>query len=93
LKNNCEPKINAKGAIAVAREATPADAIDDAPLPGGLKAGDAVVVFPEEDGSGVVAGELAASGVHEFAIRRQSEQADELMVHFPREDDMVMKAG
>jgi hypothetical protein len=25
--------INAKGAIAVAREATPADAIDDAPLP------------------------------------------------------------
>jgi hypothetical protein len=52
-----------------------------------------MVVLPEDDGSGVVAGELAPSGLHEFAIRRQSEQADELMVHFPREDDMVMKAG
>ncbi len=58
-----------------------------------MKVGDAMVVLPEDDGSGVVAGELAASGLHEFAIRRQSEQADELMVHFPREDYMVMNAG
>ena len=58
-----------------------------------MKVGEAMVVLPENDGSGVVAGELAPSGLHEFAIRRQSEKADELMVDFPREDDMVTKAG
>ena len=52
-----------------------------------------MVVLPEDDGSGVVAGELAASGLHEFAIRRQSEQAGELMAHFSREDYRDMKAG
>lgn len=86
-------EIDANEAIAIAREAKPRDVIDEAPLPDGLKIGDAVVVLPEEAGSGPVAGELAASGIHEFAIRRQSERAGELMVHFPREDYLVIKAS
>jgi len=55
--------------------------------------GDAVVVIAEEAGSGVVKGELLASGVHEIAVRRRSERAGELVVHFPREDYLVIKAG
>ena len=49
------------------------------------------VVMPEEVGSGVVHGELLASSVHEIAIRRRSERAGELVVHFPREDYLVVK--
>ena len=64
-----------------------------APLPEGLAPGDPVVVLPEETGSGTVRGELLASGVHEIAVRRRSERAGELVVHFPREDYLVIKAG
>ncbi len=87
-------ELDAKDAIAVAQDASPA-AIEGepAPLPEGLAAGDAVIVLPEEPGSGAVAGELLATDVHEIAVRRQSERAGELVVHFPRQDYMVVRAG
>ncbi len=34
-----------------------------------------------------------ATDVHEIAVRRQSERAGELVVHFPRQDYMVVRAG
>lgn len=80
-------------AIAIARDATPAPIEGEpAELPDGLAAGDSVVVVPEELGSGPVAGELLATGVHEIAVRRTSERAGELVVHFPREDYLVVRA-
>ncbi len=87
-------ELDAKDAIAVARDASPA-AIEGepAPLPEGLAAGDAVTVLPEEPGSGAVAGELLATDVHEIAVRRQSERAGELVVHFPRQDYRAVRAG
>ncbi len=86
-------ELDAKDAIAIARDATPESARESAPLPDGLAIGDSVVVIPEEPGSGTVPGELVASELHEFAIRRQSERAGELVVHFPREDYMVVKTA
>lgn len=86
-------ELDAKDAIAIARDATPESARESAPLPDGLAIGDSVVVMPEEPGSGTVPGELVASELHEFAIRRRSERAGELVVHFPREDYMVVKTA
>jgi hypothetical protein len=63
-----------------------------APLPDGLAYGDAVLVMPEEVGSGPVTGELVPSDVHEIAVRRTSERAGDLVVHFPREDYLVLRA-
>jgi glutathione S-transferase len=86
-------ELDAKDAIAVARDATPATGeANPAALPEGLAVGDSVVVLPEEPGSGPVAGELLATEVHEIAIRRHSEHAGELVVHFPREDYLVVRA-
>jgi len=61
-------------------------------LPDGLKLGDPVAIVPEETGSGVVMGELLASDIHEIRIRRETERAGELCVHFPREDYLVVAA-
>jgi hypothetical protein len=52
-----------------------------------------VLILADEYGSGTVAGTLAASGLYEIAVRRQGERAGELVVHFPREDYSVVKAG
>ncbi len=87
-------ELDAKDAIEIARQAKPASvAAEAAELPGGLQPGDTVTVLPEEMGSGVVSGELLASGVHEIAIRRTAERAGELVVHFPREDYLVVRSG
>jgi len=86
-------ELDAAQAIEIAREATPT-APPQAPVwPDGLSAGDRVAVVPEEHGSGAVVGELVAAGLHEIAIRRQSERAGELVVHFPREEYLVVPAG
>jgi glutathione S-transferase len=84
----------AEQALEAARDAAPA-AIEGpaAPLPEGLEVGKPVVVVAEESGSGTVAGELLASGVHEIAVRRRSERCGELVVHFPREDYLTLAAG
>ncbi len=86
-------ELDAKDAIEIARSATPAPLENAAPLPDGLAAGDPVIVLPEETGSGQVMGELVATDVHEIAIRRRSERAGELVVHFPREDYLVVRAS
>jgi len=87
-------ELEAKDAIAIARDATPAAFEGEAAaLPDGLAYGDAVVVLPEETGSGVVAGQLVPSPVDEIAIRRRSERAGDLIVHFPREEYMTVRSG
>ncbi len=73
-------------AIAVARDAEPAAYEGKPILPGGMQIGDAVLVLPDEYGSGNVTGTLAASGISEIAIRRTTERAGDVVVHFPRED-------
>lgn len=78
--------IDAAKAIETARDATPADFEGEPVVPDGMKLGDPVVVIPDEYGSGNVAGTLAPSGVSEIAVRRQTERAGEVVVHFPRED-------
>jgi glutathione S-transferase len=86
-------ELSAGDAIAIAGAASPAPFEGEpAPLPDGLAFGDRVLVLAEEAGSGTVAGELAPSGLHEIAVRRRSERAGELVVHFPREDYLVIRA-
>jgi len=86
-------ELDAADAIAIAHDATPAPYEGvPVPLPDGLAYGDRVVVLPEEVGSGPISGELVPCDLHEIAIRRQSPRAGELVVHFPREDYMVVRA-
>jgi hypothetical protein len=59
LGHGTRTELDAKDAVEIARAATPAPVSGEpAPLPEGLGVGDAVVVIPEEVGSGVVRGEL-----------------------------------
>jgi glutathione S-transferase len=85
--------IEGADAIAGARDATPAPFEGEAVLPDGMQLGDPVVVIPDEYGSGNVSGTLAASGLHEIAVRRTTERAGEVVVHFPREDYVLIAAG
>ena len=86
-------EIDAADAVAIARDAAPAAFEGEPVLPDGLKLGDPVLVLPDEYGSGNVAGALAASGLHEIAVRRQTERAGEVVVHFPREDYALIATG
>jgi glutathione S-transferase len=87
-------ELESEEAVAIASNAKPAaPPVAPAPLPEGLAVGDQVVVLPEEFGSGQVSGELVASDLHEIVIRRQSQRAGELVVHFPREEYMTIKLG
>jgi glutathione S-transferase len=86
-------EIDAAEAIRIARDATPAAYAGEPALPDGIALGTPVVVIPDEYGSGNVAGTLAPSGLHEIAVRRRTERAGEVVVHFPREDYSVVAAG
>jgi len=86
-------ELEAADAIAIARDASPAPFEGDPVLPDGMKLGDPVLVLADEYGSGHVAGALAASGLHEIAVRRQTERAGDVVVHFPREEYSVVAAG
>jgi glutathione S-transferase len=86
-------ELGASDAIAVARDATPVAYEGEPALPEGIALGDAIVVLPDEYGSGNITGHLAESGIHEIAVRRQSERAGEVVVHLPREDYAIVKAG
>jgi glutathione S-transferase len=80
---------DSEAAIAVARDAEPADYTGydgDSVVPDGISIGDPVLVLPDEYGSGNVTGNLAASGISEIAVRRSTERAGDVIVHFPRED-------
>jgi len=85
--------ITSAEAIAIARAARPAAFEGEPVLPDGMQLGQRVVILADEYGSGTVAGALAASGLHEIAVRREGERAGELVVHFPREDYSVVAAG
>ncbi len=86
-------ELDASEAIEIARVASPAPLTGEPALPDGMKLGDQVVIVADEYGSGAVAGTLAASDLHEIAVRRQTERAGEVVVHFPREDYSVVAAG
>jgi hypothetical protein len=57
-----------------------------------MKLGDPVLILADEYGSGGVTGTLAASDLHEIAVRRETERAGEVVVHFRREDYAVLPA-
>jgi glutathione S-transferase len=80
-------------AIAIASKAEPATFEGEPVVPEGMQLGDPVVVLADEYGSGAVSGRLAASGLHEIAVRRTGERVGEVVVHFPREDYAVVRAG
>lgn len=86
-------ELAAADAIAIARDASPARFDGEPALPDGMRLGDPVVVLPDEYGSGVVAGRLAASDLHEIAVRRETPRTGEVVVHFPREEYAVIAAG
>ena len=86
-------EMESEEAIAIARAATPAEWRGEvAELPEGLAWGDRVAVLPEEQGSGIVVGELLPSDLHEIRIARRGDRAGELVVHLPREDYLVVRA-
>lgn len=85
--------IDAAQALSIARDSTPAAFSGEPVLPDGIALGAKVVVLPDEYGSGNVAGTLAPSGLHEIAVRRQTDRAGEVVVHFPREDYNVVATG
>jgi glutathione S-transferase len=81
-------------AVAMAKGATPAGWKGEVvELPEGLAWGERVAVLPEEPGSGTVVGELLPSDAHEIRIGRRSQRAGDLVVHLPREDYLVVRAG
>ena len=93
IGHGARSEMAAADAIAIAREATPLPYDGEPVLPDGIELGTPVLVLSDEYGSGSVAGELAPSGLHEIAVRRHSERAGELVVHFPREDYSVVATG
>ena len=86
-------ELAAADAIAIARHADPAPFAGEPVVPDGMQLGDPVVVLADEYGSGVVAGRLAPSDLHEIAVRRETPRAGEVVVHFPREEYAVVAAG
>jgi len=86
-------EMDAGEAIEIARTSTPAPFEGEPVLPDGMSIGTPVVVIDDEYGSGNVTGTLAASGLHEVAVRREGERAGEVVVHFPRETFTVIRTG
>jgi glutathione S-transferase len=85
-------------AVAIARDAKPAPFAETTSRlskneTDGIALGDNVIVLPEEVGSGAVPGELVINDVHEIAVRRKSDRAGDVVVHFPREEYLVVRAG
>ena len=78
-------KLSSTDAIAIARDATPADlsaiAFQDEH---GISLGERVNVTPLDYAFDPVTGELVAAGANEFAVRRTDERAGTVVVHFPR---------
>ncbi|SDD26651.1 glutathione S-transferase family protein [Ruegeria marina] len=71
-------------ALAVAKEAEPADSFAADADPTGLKPGQAVTVTPDDNAKVTVAGTLVAVDAQEIVIARQSSEAGTHHIHFPR---------
>lgn len=86
------------GAAAVqeAKAASPvaiAQVAADAPTFGGLSLGDEVDVMPIDYGFQPVRGKLVIANPQEIAVSRHSEQAGDLVIHFPRMGFQANKVG
>ena len=79
-------EMSAEQAFEAARAATPAPVTHLSPHgdPGGLKAGTAVIVTPDDNARVPVRGSLVAAGASEVVIHIRDAQAGDLHVHFPR---------
>jgi glutathione S-transferase len=73
-------------AFEAARAATPAPVthLDPNGDPGGLKAGSAVVVTPDDNARVPVQGTLVAASGDEIVLHLRDAKAGDLHVHFPR---------
>jgi glutathione S-transferase len=60
--------------------------------PGGLQAGTAVVVTPDDNARVPVRGTLVAAGADEVIVAIRDDQAGALHVHFPRRGFDVLAA-
>lgn len=78
--------MSAEEAFEAARAAQPLPVTHLAPDgdPGGLKAGAAVVVTPDDNARVPVLGTLVAAGDSELVIHRRDPRAGDLHIHFPR---------
>jgi glutathione S-transferase len=78
--------LSAEEALAIASQSQPAPVAHLQPNgdPGGLAAGTAVTVTPEDNARVPVTGTLVAAGEHEVVIHRRDEQVGDLHIHFPR---------
>jgi glutathione S-transferase len=84
LGHGARREMGAGEALAVARSCTPAapgPVVDDEL---GLRRGDRVTVTPDDYGRVPVEGELVTLTVREVAIRRETAETGEVVVHFPR---------
>jgi glutathione S-transferase len=78
-------EMSSEDAIAVAREATPADLPNEAFVdPNGFQPGQAVRIAAVDYGVDPVEGELLFAGREELILRREDERAGVVHVHFPR---------
>ena len=79
---------NAEEAIAIASVATPATI--SGPVEAGLSVGQAVQIKTETSGDAPVAGQLLRCCSEGITIRRESERAGPVNVHFPRIGQIVI---
>jgi hypothetical protein len=93
LGGGVSEEIDSGAAIEVARNATRATFEGEPVLPSGMEIAAPVVVVPDEYDFGNVTGTLTASGLHEIAVRRTTERAGEVVVHFPRQEYAVIATG
>jgi glutathione S-transferase len=77
--------LDAKEALAIARQATPDTIVARrATEPGGFRPGDRIVVAANDYGREPVTGTLASVDDERIVIRRSAPEVGELQVHFPR---------
>jgi glutathione S-transferase len=81
----------AEDAIALARDASAASIAGE--IESGFTAGQAVLVKTETSGDDPVAGTLLRAGSAGISIRRSSDKAGELNIHFPRIGQILLAAG
>ncbi|MGJ7581552.1 glutathione S-transferase family protein [Variovorax sp. RHLX14] len=86
LGHGTPESMSAEDAFASARDASPATPTHLQPDGdiGGLRAGDAVVVRPDDNARVPVAGTLVAASADEIVIHRRDPDAGDLHLHFPR---------
>ena len=86
-------EMSAADAITIARDSrSTTETRVDANEPNGYAAGDRLTVVPEDYGLDPVTGELVYSDAYEIALRRSDPRAGEVVVHFPRQGYLTLRA-